>query len=157
VILGRLQVLGVQISIDDFGTGYSSLGYLQRLAVDELKIDKSFTMQLADSGDATIVRSTVDLGHNLGLRVVAEGVEDPKTAQALADIGCDTLQGYLIGRPASGAETLRLLRRNVAGAGWLPGADPHVDTHAEVLHLDATRTGAHRAASAPHLTIAEAN
>ena len=153
VILGRLQVLGVQISIDDFGTGYSSLGYLQRLAVDELKIDKSFTMQLADSGDATIVRSTVDLGHNLGLRVVAEGVEDPKTAQALTDIGCDTLQGYLIGRPAPGAETLRLLRRRLAGAGWLPDHDTNADVH----HLDSSRAAARRNAAIPHLTIAEAN
>jgi diguanylate cyclase (GGDEF)-like protein len=149
-ILGRLHVLGVQISIDDFGTGYSSLGYLQRLAADELKIDKSFTMQLADDGDATIVRSTVDLGHNLGLRVVAEGVEDPKTAQALADIGCDVLQGYLIGRPASGAETLRMLRRSVDGAGWQPDTQPHADVH----HIGWTST--RRGSADPRLKIAEA-
>jgi EAL domain-containing protein (putative c-di-GMP-specific phosphodiesterase class I) len=98
-ILGRLEAMGVQISIDDFGTGYSSLSYLQRLAVHELKIDKSFTQQLTQSDDFTIVRSTVDLGHNLGLRVVAEGVEDDRTAKRLASIGCDMLQGFCIGRP----------------------------------------------------------
>jgi diguanylate cyclase (GGDEF)-like protein len=98
-ILGRLHTMGVQISIDDFGTGYSSLSYLQRLAVHELKIDKSFTKQLTQSDDSTIVRSTVDLGHNLSLRVVAEGVEDSRTAKRLAAIGCDMLQGFAVGRP----------------------------------------------------------
>jgi diguanylate cyclase (GGDEF)-like protein len=100
-ILNQLHGSGVQISIDDFGTGYSSLSYLQRLAVDELKIDKSFVTELRTSGDETIVRSTVDLGHNLGLRVTAEGVEDQQTAERLVDIGCDVLQGYLIGRPTN--------------------------------------------------------
>jgi len=99
-IVRELHDLGVQISIDDFGTGYSSLAYLQRLAVDELKIDKSFTMRLGEASNATIVRSTIDLGHNLGLRVVAEGVETKQSAEQLARMGCDLLQGYLIGRPA---------------------------------------------------------
>ena len=106
-ILSRLHVLGVKISIDDFGTGYSSLGYLQRLAVDELKIDKGFIQELAESGDTTIVRSTVDLGHNLGLRVVAEGVEDDRTAERLAEIGCDALQGYLDRTAGRGPRTAR--------------------------------------------------
>ncbi len=79
-ILGRLQAMGIKISVDDFGTGYSSLAYLQRLDVDELKIDKSFTTGLRGSG-ATIVKSTIELGHNLGLRVVAEGVEDQATGR----------------------------------------------------------------------------
>jgi diguanylate cyclase (GGDEF)-like protein len=114
-IISRLHVLGVKVSIDDFGTGYSSLGYLQRLAVDELKIDKSFIQELADSGDMTIVRSTVDLGHNLGLSVVAEGVEDERTARRLADIGCDSLQGYYIGRPACAADVVSVLRRSEHG------------------------------------------
>ena len=92
-ILHGLHDLGVQISIDDFGTGYSSLSYLQRLAAEELKIDKSFIATLGESGNATIVRSTIDLGHNLGLRVVAEGVEDLQTADELAEMGCDLLQG----------------------------------------------------------------
>jgi diguanylate cyclase (GGDEF)-like protein len=107
-ILTRLQRLGVSLSIDDFGTGYSSLAYLQRLSVDELKIDKSFILQLHETGNATIVRSTIELGHNLGLRVVAEGVEDQRSADALADMGCDMLQGYFIGRPGP-AHTVREL------------------------------------------------
>jgi diguanylate cyclase (GGDEF)-like protein len=98
-VLRTLHELGVQISIDDFGTGYSSLTYLQRLAADEIKIDKSFTAELDQAGNATIVRSTVELGHNLGLRVVAEGVEDASTADRLASFGCDVLQGYFIGWP----------------------------------------------------------
>ena len=102
-ILSRLHDQGLSLSIDDFGTGYSSLAYLQRLAVDELKIDKSFILGLGEVGNATIVRSTIELGHNLGLRVVAEGVEDQQSADALADMGCDMLQGYFIGRPGRAA------------------------------------------------------
>ena len=108
-ILSQLQALGVALSIDDFGTGYSSLAYLQRLAVDELKIDKSFTLGLVEASNAAIVRSTIELGHNLGLRVVAEGVEDQASADTLADMGCDILQGYFIGRPAAAADLPRLL------------------------------------------------
>jgi diguanylate cyclase len=103
-IVRDLHSLGVQISIDDFGTGYSSLAYLQRLAVDELKIDKSFTMKLTEDSDATIVRSTIELGHNLGLRVVAEGVENKQAAEQLARMGCDILQGHLIGPPTAAAD-----------------------------------------------------
>ncbi len=108
-IVRELHALGVQISIDDFGTGYSSLAYLQRLAVDELKIDRSFTRQLTESGNATIVRSTIELGHNLGLRVVAEGVEDAASAEQLTRLGCDLLQGYLIGRPVPAPELPALI------------------------------------------------
>jgi diguanylate cyclase (GGDEF)-like protein len=110
-ILNRLQVLGVSLSIDDFGTGYSSLAYLQRLCVDELKIDKSFILQLHETGNATIVRSTIELGHNLGLRVVAEGVEDQRSADTLAEMGCDMLQGYFIGRPGRADVVRELMRR----------------------------------------------
>ena len=109
VILSGLKQLGVSLSIDDFGTGYSSLSHLQRLDVDELKIDKSFTIGLSEPGNATIVRSTIELGHNLGLRVIAEGVEDQASADALADMGCDLLQGYFIGRPGPASEVLPLL------------------------------------------------
>ena len=108
-ILSRLQDSGVSLSIDDFGTGYSSLAYLQRLAVDELKIDKSFTLGLHEAGNAAIIRSTIELGHNLGLRVVAEGVEDQASADVLAGMGCDMLQGYFIGRPTRAAELPALL------------------------------------------------
>ena len=99
-VLERLHVLGVGLAIDDFGTGYSSLSYLKRLPVDQVKIDKSFVINMADDeNDAAIVRSTVDLGHNLGLRVVAEGVEDHDAWDKLVALGCDLAQGYLLSRP----------------------------------------------------------
>lgn len=92
--------MGIQLSIDDFGTGYSSLAYLKRLPVSELKIDKSFVMNLEqDKDDITIVRSTIELGHNLGLKVVAEGVENLNVWNILKSMGCDYGQGYFIGKP----------------------------------------------------------
>jgi diguanylate cyclase (GGDEF)-like protein len=104
-ILNRLHALGVQLAIDDFGTGYSSMAYLKSLPVDELKVDRSFVKHLRDNqSDAVIVRSTVDLGHNLGLRVVAEGVEDEATLKELANLGCDGVQGYYLARPMPAAE-----------------------------------------------------
>jgi diguanylate cyclase (GGDEF)-like protein/PAS domain S-box-containing protein len=104
-ILNRLHTLGVRLAIDDFGTGYSSMAYLKSLPVDELKVDRSFVKHLRDNqNDAVIVRSTVDLGHNLGLRVVAEGVEDQATWQELATLGCDTVQGYYLAKPMPAAE-----------------------------------------------------
>ena len=93
----KLAEMGVKLAIDDYGTGYSSLAYLRRLPVDELKIDKSFVMEMAmEENAAVIVRSTVDLGHNLGLVVVAEGVESPKVLQSLLETGCDAIQGFLV-------------------------------------------------------------
>jgi diguanylate cyclase (GGDEF)-like protein len=98
--LRRIDALDVQIAIDDFGTGFSSLAYLKKLPVDELKIDRAFVMNmLTDRDDAMIVRSTVELAHNLGLRVVAEGVEDEGIVDALRQIGCDVAQGYFASRP----------------------------------------------------------
>jgi diguanylate cyclase (GGDEF)-like protein/PAS domain S-box-containing protein len=98
--LARLHEMGPRIAIDDFGTGYSSLAYLHGLPVDELKIDQSFVMRLsADSGSAVIVRSTIDLAHNLGLTVVAEGVEDQAAMDLLVEYGCDSVQGYFLGHP----------------------------------------------------------
>ncbi|MDD0811726.1 EAL domain-containing protein [Curvibacter sp. RS43] len=98
--LNRLSEQGFQLSIDDFGTGYSSLAYLKRLPVDELKIDKSFVMGMEkDDDDAKIVRSTIDLAHNLGLSVVAEGVENAVILDRLAALSCDEAQGYHISRP----------------------------------------------------------
>jgi len=100
--LRRLHATGVQISVDDFGTGYSSLAYLKRLPVTEIKIDKSFVVDMATNWDgAAIVRSTIDLGHNLGLKVVAEGVEDEATAALLQEYRCDLIQGFYISRPAA--------------------------------------------------------
>ena len=99
-VLGRLDKMGVQVAIDDFGTGYSSLAHLKSLPVHELKIDRSFVSQMTSSAsDAVIVRTTVDLGRNLGLRVVAEGVEDAITWQELDALGCNAIQGYYVSRP----------------------------------------------------------
>jgi predicted signal transduction protein with EAL and GGDEF domain len=99
-VLGLLRDLGVTLSIDDFGTGYSSLAYLRRLEAHELKIDKSFVFTMAsNSNDAVIVRSTIELGHSLGLRLVAEGVEDEGTWRMLRSLGCDVIQGYQLARP----------------------------------------------------------
>ena len=98
--LEGLHAMGVELSIDDFGTGYSSLAYLKRLPVDELKIDKSFVMNMeGDADDAKIVRSTIDLGHNMGLRVVAEGIESEVVWNLLAAMGCNHGQGYFMSRP----------------------------------------------------------
>jgi len=98
--LHRLAEAGISIAIDDFGTGYSSLAYLKQLPVDELKIDKSFVMNMCnDDNDAVIVRSTIDLAHNLGLKVTAEGVENRDTWEILTTLGCDISQGYFMSKP----------------------------------------------------------
>jgi EAL domain-containing protein (putative c-di-GMP-specific phosphodiesterase class I) len=95
-----LSALGVHVSIDDFGTGYSSLAMLKRLPVDELKIDRSFVSPMMhDESDLIIVRSTIHLGHDLGMQVIAEGVEDAGTLEQLASLGCDLIQGYHVSRP----------------------------------------------------------
>ncbi len=112
-ILNRLSVQGVRISIDDFGTGYSSLSYLKQLPVDELKIDKSFVTGMAvDNNDSVIVRSTIDLAHNIGLKVVAEGVEDEQTYQLLHGLHCDAAQGFYMSRPLSAGDLMRWLRES---------------------------------------------
>jgi diguanylate cyclase (GGDEF)-like protein len=99
-VLERLNELGITLAIDDFGTGYSSLAYLKQLPVDEIKIDKSFVLQMSgNTSDETIVRSIIDLAHNLGLRAVAEGVEDQDIMNRLIELGCDVAQGYHISRP----------------------------------------------------------
>jgi diguanylate cyclase (GGDEF)-like protein/PAS domain S-box-containing protein len=114
-MLGRLHEMGERLSIDDFGTGYSSLAYLQRLPVDEIKIDRSFVKGLAEvHDDATIVRSTIDLAHNLGLKVVAEGVEEEAVLKALIEYGCDAAQGFLFGRPVAAAEITKRLAQQPA-------------------------------------------
>jgi EAL domain-containing protein (putative c-di-GMP-specific phosphodiesterase class I)/GGDEF domain-containing protein len=101
-VLRALSNLGVVLAVDDFGTGYSSLAYLRRLPVDEVKIDKSFVFGMgSDLGDLAVVRSIVELGHSLGLTVVAEGVEEDVARDQLAAMGCDVAQGYLISRPLS--------------------------------------------------------
>jgi len=110
-VLARLSALGVRLAVDDFGSGYSSLAYLKTLPVDELKIDKGFVREMAtDATDAAIVASTVALGHALGLRVVAEGIEDRATWDLLAGMGCDVAQGYHIARPLPPDALARWLR-----------------------------------------------
>ncbi len=109
-VLSLLREQGVQFSIDDFGTGHSSLSRLKKLPVSELKIDRSFVMDMEhDRDDAVIVRSTVDLAHNLGLAVIAEGVETEATLNLLRNMGCDMAQGYYIGRPLPADEFARFL------------------------------------------------
>ncbi len=106
-VLHRLAALGIELAIDDFGTGYSSLAYLKRLPVSELKIDQSFVRDMtADSTDAIIVASTIGLGHSLGLRVVAEGVEDRDTRNVLATLGCDLVQGYVLSQALTASALL---------------------------------------------------
>jgi EAL domain-containing protein (putative c-di-GMP-specific phosphodiesterase class I) len=101
-VLGGLRALGVSLAVDDYGTGYSSLSYLRRIEADELKIDKSFVMQMGlDDNSAIIVRSTIELGHSLGLTVTAEGVEDRATHDTLQRLGCDRVQGFYHSRPLS--------------------------------------------------------
>ena len=102
--LKLLHEMGVRIVIDDFGTGYSSLSYLRQLPIDELKIDRSFIAGLISGADDVIVRATIDLAHNLGLRVVAEGVESGEVQARLTALGCDAVQGTLIRAPAPAAE-----------------------------------------------------
>ncbi len=104
-VLTRLSAMGISLSIDDFGTGYSSLSYLNKLPVNSIKIDKSFVIPMLSNKDsAVIVRSTIALAHDLGLQVVAEGVENAETWQHLSELGCDVAQGYHIGRPMPVAE-----------------------------------------------------
>ena len=115
-ILNNLGALGIHISIDDFGTGYSSLVYLKQLPVDEIKIDRSFvTDMLEDENDEVIVRSTIDLAHNIGMKVVAEGVETQAVYDKLVSLGCDAAQGFHMGRSVPPAEFLRWLKESPWG------------------------------------------
>jgi diguanylate cyclase len=123
-VLSRLNEMGLRLAIDDFGTGYSSLAYLRHLPVQTIKIDRSFVMGMCEEkSDATIVRSTIDLGRNLGLDTVAEGVESQDAWDALRSHGCTLAQGYLISRPAPADELAELLReRAERRADALPAA-----------------------------------
>jgi diguanylate cyclase (GGDEF)-like protein len=113
-VLTKLRELGVGLSIDDFGTGYSSLSYLRKLPVDELKIDRSFVMNMPQSeNDQQIVRSTIDLSRNLGLKVVAEGVETKDIWRDLASLGCDVAQGYYLTRPIPPQELVEWLQKPI--------------------------------------------
>jgi len=112
-----LSEMGIRLSIDDFGTGYSSLKYLEKLPVQALKIDRSFITDLAERGNDTIVKSTIDLAHNLGLTVIAEGVETRATWERLIALGCDAAQGFYISPPAPLDEVTLWLERWRGSAG----------------------------------------
>ncbi len=115
-VLTRLSSMGLRIAIDDFGTGYSSLSYLKKLPVNTIKIDKSFVIGMVrDENDAAIVRTSVDLAHNLKLEVVAEGVETEETLNRLSELGCDTAQGNYISRPLSAEELAQWLQQSSWG------------------------------------------
>ncbi len=132
-VLDRLSELGVKLSIDDYGTGYSSLSYIMRLPVQELKIDQSFISRMAsDQEISTIVRSTIDLGHNLGLKVVAEGVEDVSVWNMLRALGCDDAQGFFMSRPLPAATLASWIRANDGNLSDLTaGSDSDSDADAD--------------------------
>jgi len=117
-VLEYIRHLGITLSIDDFGTGYSSLSRLRRLPVSELKIDRSFVKDMEKSpNDEVIVHSTIELAHNLGMSVVAEGVESLETLSRLSMLGCDTAQGFVISKPLSFEQLCELLDRSRVKAG----------------------------------------
>jgi predicted signal transduction protein with EAL and GGDEF domain len=125
VILEQLGARGVALAIDDFGTGYSSLNYLKRLPVDVLKIDRSFVSRMeVDENDAVIVRSTIELAHNLGLIVVAEGVETQETLVRLAELGCDNAQGFHLSPPVPADELTEWLLARAPRVVRLAEAEP---------------------------------
>jgi diguanylate cyclase (GGDEF)-like protein len=113
-VLTRLSKMGLRLAVDDFGTGYSSFSYLRRLPVHEIKIDKTFIDDMAQHHDEVIVQSTIELAHNLGLTVVAEGVQDVETLDRLRALGCDTAQGDYLSAPLDGAGVSRWLRERGA-------------------------------------------
>ena len=133
-VLNQLRQSGLHMSIDDFGTGYSSLAYLKKLPVNELKIDKSFITDMENNpDDAIIVRSTIDLGHNMGLRVIAEGVENQATWDALMAMGCDSIQGYFVSRPLAPEKLMQWLQNSTwkfspAPQRHLPTGTNHVSS-----------------------------
>jgi len=113
--LGRLRALGIRLSIDDFGTGFSSLAYLRKLRVHEIKIDRTFIAAMEESDDMVIVRSTIELAHNLGLKVVAEGIEDEKSLARLRAMDCDEAQGFFMSRPLPEDRLLEWLQTSPHG------------------------------------------
>jgi EAL domain-containing protein (putative c-di-GMP-specific phosphodiesterase class I) len=123
-VLAGLSEVGVMLSIDDFGTGYSSLSYLKRLPIGEIKIDRSFVMNMHENAnDAMIVRATTELGRNLGLRVVAEGVETRAAWDQLAAMRCDIAQGYYLSRPIPAQEITRWMALRELDRAGAPDAD----------------------------------
>jgi EAL domain-containing protein (putative c-di-GMP-specific phosphodiesterase class I) len=129
-VLADLRALGLRLAVDDYGTGYSSLAYLQELAVDELKLDKSFVMRMTeDAGAAAIVRTTVDLAHSLGLTMVAEGVENQAALAELARLGCDLAQGYHISKPLPAEQLTSWLQTRTQQPPAHPDVAPVISRH----------------------------
>ena len=133
LVLERLRALGVALSIDDFGTGFSSLTYMRRLPVTELKLDRTFlTGAPGDERAVSVIRSTVDLAHSLGLRIVAEGIENLDALALVDSLGCDAAQGYLMGRPVPAGDfdlgnvPLHHVPARHAGVRRLPRLQPRV-------------------------------
>jgi diguanylate cyclase (GGDEF)-like protein len=140
-VLMTLHQLGVRLAIDDFGSGNSSLSYLKRLPIDVLKIDKSFVLAMHDSeDDAVIVRSTIDLGHNLGLKVVAEGVSSVDAWDRLRGLGCDVAQGYYLSKPVPGSAIAELVADEASSPRT--GGGPTDTARVSVLRASPPRTGA---------------
>jgi EAL domain-containing protein (putative c-di-GMP-specific phosphodiesterase class I) len=114
-VMSRLAEMGVKMSIDDFGTGYSSLSHLKKMPVSEIKIDRSFVMDMMKNGnDEVIVKATIGLAHNLGLQVVAEGVENQELADRLRELGCDSLQGFFFSKPVPSKKFIALVEKSKA-------------------------------------------
>jgi diguanylate cyclase (GGDEF)-like protein len=135
-VLGRLRRLGVAISVDDFGTGYSSLAFLQRTAVNELKVDRSFVLgMLTSESDLALVRTTVQLAHSLGARAVAEGVENGALAEALRGLGCDLAQGYWLSRPVPAPEIRQILGVDIVASTPFAVPEPRTEQALPVTRL----------------------
>jgi EAL domain-containing protein (putative c-di-GMP-specific phosphodiesterase class I) len=136
-VLEALRAIGVQLAIDDFGTGYSSLSYLQRFAADSIKIDRSFVAAMLTSGEsAVLVQTLVRLGKALGLRTIAEGVEDPRQVAVLRAEGCDLAQGFLYHKPIEASAVLALL-----GSPRPDGGVPPLAAAASVASVAAVGSG----------------
>jgi EAL domain-containing protein (putative c-di-GMP-specific phosphodiesterase class I) len=130
-VLGALHDLGIQTSVDDFGTGQSSLAYLKHLPIDELKIDRSFVTGMCENeSDATIVKSIIELGHNLGLTIVAEGVEDAETLRMLVEFTCDRAQGFHLAHPMLPDQ----LRQLLVSGDSVSGVDGHSNGGVSLSH-----------------------
>ncbi|MHB8508077.1 MAG: EAL domain-containing protein [Candidatus Dormibacteria bacterium] len=139
-VLRALSTMGIHLAIDDFGTGYSSLAYLRELQVNTVKVDQSFVIPLGRPGaDLNLVRAMIDLAHNLGLLVVAEGVEDADTARLLRDLGCETIQGYWLSRPVVPGAIPALLELRPMAAMSGPDSAADARFHLSVIDADLQR------------------
>jgi EAL domain-containing protein (putative c-di-GMP-specific phosphodiesterase class I) len=133
-VLAQLRAMGVQLSVDDFGTGYSSLAFLQRVQVNEVKIDRGFVNGVADSdNERALVRATVHLAHSLGARCVGEGVETREQLDALRVLGCDFAQGYHLARPMTAVALRTLIGVENQGIPTAPMPTPRVEPEARRL------------------------